>query len=110
MSSRRTLARLATIATAGAAMAVSGIAAPAQAASVITPNANCPGYTTWSDTSGPGGGARRHVQCNSGYYVQVEIYCNTGNASSPGFRNGYNKAECPGYGGRATGGWGYSWY
>ncbi|WP_170047525.1 hypothetical protein, partial [Couchioplanes caeruleus] len=83
-----------------------GTAAPT--AGTGAARANCPGYVTWSDRSGPGGGDRRHVQCSGGTYVYVEIYCNTGGGTSPGFRKGYNKAECPGYGGRASG-WSYTW-
>jgi hypothetical protein len=88
-----------------AAPSTAAMAAPASD-SAVSPAALRRGCITWVDHAGPGHGERRHVKCaHTGLYVMVFIYCNTGNASSPGFRHEYNKAECPGYGGRATRGW-----
>jgi hypothetical protein len=61
------------------------------------------GCTPWRDSAGPGGGHRRHVSCaGTGYLVRVKTVCDTGTALSAGYRFEYNKAECPGYGGRES--------
>ncbi|WP_162889958.1 hypothetical protein [Streptomyces olivoreticuli] len=74
-------------------------AATGQAEVIDSPTGVPSGCITWKDSRGPGHGDRRHAQC-LGAAVLVEIYCNTGTSLSASYRPDYNKAECPGYGGK----------